>query len=161
MSSLNWIKIVSAAAPINLDAETDHFRFNKNNIYQINNSFMYCLVHKRISNSTVIGNFAVIFYWMTSELAVKKRCFEDIVVMDFSNFPPKELPIDGWRWTYENIIDSKTSNNFKISPVLRGGKEFYIGVHMDRYGYYFDSIIKDRPFAISVDLRGIKWTRCD
>jgi hypothetical protein len=170
MNGINWEEIASYESPVNLEGSNVILTKVINDYYQLDPN-TYCQIHKRVSNFESLGRYVIIFYWTSNEAAFRKVCCLDNSPLTLSaTNPPRDLLIDRRRLSYGEIIEAGKKNpsgHFRIDVNSFKGLPQYTTVAVEKFTYYFEKIENiaetEKPFAVSVDLRGIKfrWGKCD
>ena len=107
----------------------------------------------------------LIFYWAPSVGVVLRAAKRDIA-QDAGNVvkPPSTLLIDGWRWVYKDILDACESGKlgpYRAIPFGTHGKLIGRLIAVGQFSYFFRSQAdpEDKAFAVSVDVRSIRWEK--
>ena len=130
-------------------------------LYQLG-SYMYAQ-SRRLEPFDANGEFVCgIIYWAPTTGAALRACRlypsgDEGVSIE----PPSQLLLDGWRWKYNDILEAVREDTHTPSKVFSDsrGDETWRIIAIGTLTYFFRSDNSDTEpaFAVSVDLRGIRW----
>lgn len=158
----NWNDVLNLRERVELSLFECDINLISGDLYQIAIE-TYVISQPDYSKIDLPGLLGVLFFWAPSTGAVLRSALRDVSQDTGETVcPPEILLLDGWRWTYRDILrvcEGGKLGRFHEFPFKSARGQIGRSIAVGMFSYFFreNSGGDDKAFSVAVDVRGSRW----